>query len=135
MAKSNLNGTPTSAVASELLDAARSCVAPPTSPSEETAAITKRGTVRREFTILPELDELLGYTIVPAMRRVTGLPVNRSTVVRAMLMTLVEVWRANSQSWDTLDFSTKDPDEAASLLLIELFQAAAASTRGQQKFE
>jgi len=48
--------------------------------------------VRREFALTRELDRLLDDELVPRFRRITGVQVNRSTVVRAILRTLMERW-------------------------------------------
>ncbi|MBX3424274.1 MAG: hypothetical protein KF688_01220 [Pirellulales bacterium] len=91
--------------------------------------------MRREFAIPPELDELLGYEIVPAIRRRTGLPVNRSTVVRGLLTTLAELWRERRRVNASLPVPTKDADHAAALVLAELFSTASASPGEREEVE
>lgn len=48
--------------------------------------------VRREFALTRDLDRLLDDELVPRFRRITGIQVNRSTVLRAILRTLMERW-------------------------------------------
>lgn len=128
MAKNLNTESPSSAVVSELVEAASACIAPPNStPPANDALATRPATVRREFAIPPELDELLGYELVPAMRRATGLPVNRSTVLRALLGTLAEAWLAAGRRFPEQGLATSDPDVAAAMLLENLLESTRPS--------
>lgn len=48
--------------------------------------------VRREFALTRSLDRFIDDELVPRFRRITGLQVNRSTVLRAILRALMERW-------------------------------------------
>jgi hypothetical protein len=80
---------PTSAIESELFQAASPLRTPGDQPRSLASSLPRRNDmVRREFTIPVELDEYLGYHLVPYLRRLTSKPVSRSTVVRAVLRAL-----------------------------------------------
>lgn len=119
MAKSITNAAPSSAVASDLLDAARACVEPPSSPATGNTNKTEPSTVRREFAIPPVLDEFLGYDVVPVMRRLTGQPVNRSTVMRELLRILLESWHLNRGELPCRNHPSTDTGVAVRQLLCQ----------------
>lgn len=48
--------------------------------------------VRREFALTRSLDRFIDDDLVPRFRRITGVQVNRSTVLRAILRALMERW-------------------------------------------
>ncbi len=48
--------------------------------------------VRREFALTRSLDRFIDDELVPRFRRITGVQVNRSTVLRAILRALMERW-------------------------------------------
>lgn len=48
--------------------------------------------VRREFSLTRSLDQFIDDELVPRFRRITGVQVNRSTVLRAILRALMERW-------------------------------------------
>ncbi|MFG0245376.1 MAG: hypothetical protein ACF8MF_04905 [Phycisphaerales bacterium JB052] len=48
--------------------------------------------VRREFALTRCLDRFIDDELVPRFRRITGVQVNRSTVLRGILRALMERW-------------------------------------------
>ena len=65
-------------------------------------------TLRREFAIHRILDEYLGHDLVPRFRRITGYPVNRSTVIRALLLACMQRWSMQDVPTERMRISTAD---------------------------
>lgn len=120
---------PTSAIESELLSAALPLRHNTSRANEESGPDSDRF-VRREFAITNELDEYIGFCLVPLLRRLLNAPVNRSMVLRGILGAL-------SDSRVRLEhrLSGVPPTSAAMSLdgaLVELFHEAFSNGGGGQ---
>lgn len=85
MPKPPLHSRPSSAIESELLAAAQPLQTPARAADQHAEAVL----VRREFAISRELDEFIGFALVPLIRNAFQKPVNRSMIVRGLLQSLL----------------------------------------------